>query len=199
MAIITATACSIYAPKITASVATIVAGNYIPIVQERICYMLNNYFNNDDLAIEASVIFNATANTITLSIGTYWSNYGFQTNDDFIIYRSWRNDSVKTIASLNNEILTLTSACSCIDERYNNNNGPTVYFSVIQWPISVVTTAAKMIFFDADYRDKNPSYLRSRSLGPLSESFGSSDVDDMYGYPIKVIQALEPFKLARLN
>ncbi|MFA5750383.1 MAG: hypothetical protein WC895_04130 [Candidatus Shapirobacteria bacterium] len=198
MAIITATAVTIYAPKITATAGTITSSDLIDVVQERIQMITNNYFNSDDLCVSSAVTFNATANTITLDVGENWEDYGFQAGDDFLIYRSWRNDSVKTILSLADNVLTLTTACSCIDERYNSNNGPIVYFSVVQWPKDIQYVAAKMIWFDYDYRDKNAQQLKSYSLGPLSESFGSANVDDEYGYPIRVIQSLDKYKIARL-
>jgi hypothetical protein len=200
MAIISATAVSTYAPKISISAGSIISGNYIPVVQERLCLMLNNYFCSDDLSLISTCKFDATARSITLTSNTeYWENYGFKSGDDFLVYRSYRNDSVKTIESLSNNVLVVTSSCSVIDERFNNSDGAAIYFSVVQWPISVVAATAKMIWFDADYRDKNPSYLKSRSLGPLSESFGSSETDDMYGYPIKIIQSLDFLKIARFN
>lgn len=198
MSIITASAVSLYAPKITASAGTIISGNYIPVVQERIFYITNNYFTTD-LEIQTTVTFNATANSITMPGSEKWENYGFKANDDIFIYGSYRNEGVKTISSLFDNILYLTSSCSCIDESFAYTTGPIIYFSVIQWPISIVQTAAKMIWYDCDYRDKNPSYIKSHSLGPLSESFGSSDVDDMYGYPIKILQTLDAFKIARFN
>lgn len=198
MAIITATAVTIYSPKITATAGTIASSGLIDIVQERIQLITNNYFNSEELFVNSTVTFNATANTITLDAGEYWENYGFQAGDDILIYRSWRNDSIKTILSLSDNILTLTTACSCIDERYNGNSGPVVLISVVQWPKDIQYIAAKMIWFDYDYRDKNAQQLKSYSLGPLSESFGSANVDDEYGYPIRVIQSLDKYKIARL-
>lgn len=197
--ILSASSVSVYAPKITVSAQTIIDGNYIPIVQERINLITNNYFTIDDLSFEAQVLYNATARSIILDTGLYWENYGFQANDDFYIYNSWRNNGVFTIDSLSNETLIVSSSQSVVNERFNTNLGPVTFFGVIKWPISLKQIAGKMIWYDADYRDKNPEYLRSRSLGPLSESFGSSDLDDQYGYPLKVIQALEPFKIARFN
>jgi len=200
MSIITASAVSVYAPKITASAQTIIDGKYIEIVQERIQLITNNYFNSDFLAIESTATFAATARTITLNAADeYWEDFGFKAGDDFYIYSSYRNDGVKTIESLSDNVLTVTSACSVIKEDFNSSEGPVIYFSVVQWPQSVIITAAKMIYFDVDYRDKNASGLRSRSLGPLSESFGSSDTDDLYGYPKKLMDDLCLFRIVRLN
>jgi hypothetical protein len=197
--VIQASSVSIYCPKITASATTIINGKYIETVQERIQLITNNYFTSDDLSIQSTAIFNATARAITLNSSTeHWEDYGFQANDDFLIYSSYRNDSVKTIESLLDNVLTVTSSCSVVKEDFNNSEGPVIYFSVVQWPQSIITIAAKMIYFDTDFRDKNVSGLKSRSLGPLSESFGSSEVDDLYGYPRKLIDDLCLYRIARL-
>jgi hypothetical protein len=196
--IITASAVATYAPKITASAATITAGNYISVVQERICLLTNNYFTSDTIMVQDSADFSATDNTIILD-GNKWEEFGFKANDDILVYRSLRNDSVKTISTISDYTATLASSCTVIDESYSTSDGPAIIFSLVQWPVSVVQTAAKMIWYDVDYRDKNPSGLRSRSLGPLSESFGSSDTDDAYGYPKKLVDDLSLFRIARLS
>lgn len=198
--VITASAVSIYCPKISASAGTITAGKYIEIVQERLFLITNNYFDNESLSIESTAKFNATARTITLnSASEHWEDYGFQASDDFLINKSYRNNGVKTIESLSDNILTVASSCSVIKEDFNNSHGPVIYFSVVQWPQAIISTVAKMIFYDVDYRDKNASGIKSRSLGPLSESFGSSDIDDIYGYPRKLIDDLSLYSIARFN
>jgi hypothetical protein len=197
MAIITASAVSIYAPKITASAGTITAGNYIPVVQERICLMLNNYFDSEIVNLETTCVFNATARSIVIRQNS-WEEYGFKANDDILIYKSIRNDKVVTIESLTTNTCVLTSACSVVDESYSTATGTSVCFALVQWPISVVQTAALMVYFDVDIRDKVSGNIKSRSLGPLSESFTSGDEDE-YGYPRKITDKLTPFKLARLN
>lgn len=198
MAIVTELEVLKYAPNITASAYTIIANGYIPVVQERIQFITNNYFNSDDLCVQANVVFNTTARSITLD-SEHWADYGFQAGDDILIYRSYRNDGVYTIDSLSDETLVVTSAYSVVDERFvNSSDGPVVYFSVIQWPVSIKQIAAQMIYYDHDMRDKVSYNLRSRSLGPLSESF-SGPTDDEYGYPIKIISKLDPFRLVRLN
>ena len=197
MAIIKAWEVSLYAPKITASASTITSGNYIPIVQDRICLMLNNYFDSDIVHLQTTCNFNATAKSITID-QTSWEEFGFKANDDVLIYKSIRNDGVVTFESITNNIAIVTSTCSVIDESYSTRSSNSIYFSLVQWPLSIVQIAARMIWFDCDYRDKNAQYLKSRSLGPLSESFGSANVDDEYGYPIRVIQSLDKYKIARL-
>lgn len=198
MAIITATAVSIYAPKISISAGSIIAGNYIPIVQERIQLLTNNYFESETVNLKTTCAFNAIARSITIDQNS-WEEFGFQANDDILIYNSIRNDGIVTIESISDNIAIVTSSCSVVDESYSTNSSQAIYFSLVRWPISVVACAAKMIYYDVDIRDKVSGNIKSRSLGPLSESFTTGETDEMFGYPIKIIQALEPFKLCRLN
>jgi len=195
MAILTASEVSIYAPNITATAGTIIAGNYIQIIQDRICLITNNYFTSDELSIQSTVTFDATAGTITLD-AEYWENYGFKANDDFIIYGSYRNDGVKTIDSLSNTILTVASSSSVIKEDFNNNSGSIIYFSVVQWPVAIKQIAALMIQYDTDFRDKNSAGIKNRRLGPYSETFADAKEDE-YGYPAKLTNKLEPYTIAR--
>lgn len=182
--------------SITASVNTILSKNYIDIVQERIFLITNNYFTSDDLSLEATVLFNATTRSITLDGNAYWENYGFQTGDDFLIYRSWRNDGVYTINSLSNDTLVVISSQSVINERFNNNNGSTIYFSVIKWPKDIQSIACEMIYFDSEIRPEVSANVKSNSFGPFSETY-TIDTDN-YGYPKNIIDKLDKYCLARL-
>jgi len=195
--IITATQVTIYAPKISASAATITVSGLIPIVQERIVLICNNYFLADGIELTSTAIFNATARSIVLPSGVNWEDYGFKANDDVFIYNSYRNDSVVTIESLTAETVILTSACSVVDELFNNSLGKNIYFSVVRWPVSVQQVAAKMIYYDYDLRDKVSANIKSRSLGPLSESFTDGEKDE-YGYPLKITNQLDSFKIGRV-
>lgn len=197
MAILTAGTVILYAPKISASAGTITASGLIPIVQERITLLCNNYFELKDLYLESMATFNATARSIILPSGSYWANYGFQANDDMLIYNSYRNDSIVTIESLSNETVILASVCSVVDESFNNNAGNCIYFSVTKWPVSVQKTAALMIYYDYDIRDKVSANIKSRSLGPLSETFTDGEKDE-YGYPMKITEQLNPFRIGRV-
>jgi hypothetical protein len=182
--------------SITASVNTILSKNYIDIVQERISLITNNYFTSDDLSLEATVLFNSTARSITLDGNAYWENYGFQAGDDFLVYRSWRNDGVYTINSLSNDVLIVISSQSVINERFNNNNGPTIYFSVIKWPKDIQSIACEMIYFDSEIRPEVSANVKSNSFGPFSETYTVDS--DNYGYPKNIIDKLDKYCIARL-
>lgn len=193
--ICTATQVTIWT-SISASTTTIINREYIEIVQERICLITNNYFTSDIIMVEDTADFNTTANTITLD-GNKWEEFGFKANDDILIYKSLRNDGVKTISSISDEIATLTSSCSVIDESYSTNDGPIIYFGLVSWPKDIQHIAADMIYFDADIRGKVSPNIKSRSLGPLSESFTVDN--DKYGYPTNILDKLIPYTIARLN
>lgn len=195
--IITATQVTIYAPKISASAATITVSGLIPIVQERICLLCNNYFLVDGIELISTATFNATARSIVLPSGVNWEDYGFLANDDLFTYNSYRNDGIFTIENITAETVILTSACSVVNEVFNNNLGKNIFFSAIKWPVSVQQTAAKMIYYDLDLRDKVSANIKSRSLGPLSESFTDGEKDE-YGYPLKITNQLDSFKIGRV-
>jgi hypothetical protein len=179
------------------SAATIVAGNYIPIVQERICLICNNYFDSDTIYLETTATFNTTAQSITIN-QTSWEQYGFKVNDDIIIYKSLRNDGIVTLSSITGNVAVIASTSSIVNESYSTNPSTCIYFGLVQWPKSVIQAAALMIYFDTDLRDKYDPQIKSRSLGPLSESYGGID-ESNYGYPSKIIDRLLPFMIARFN
>jgi hypothetical protein len=182
--------------SITASVATIISKEMVEIVQERILLITNNYFTSEVVAICDTADFNATNRTIILD-GNKWEEFGFKANDDTLIYQSLRNDKVVTISSISDYTATLTSACSVVDESYSSNDGPLIYFFMVQWPIDIQHIACDMIYFDNDVRNKVASNIRSRSLGPLSESYTVDS--DKFGYPDSILKKLEKYTLVRLN
>lgn len=186
--ILTATEVTLYS-NISASAATIEAENLIPVVQERIVLMLNNYFLTD-LEVTSTVTFNATARTIVAQ--SSFEEFGFLASDEIRVYNSYRNDGYFTVASVSTTTLTLTSACSVVDEL----SGRTVILNVVRWPLEVKVAAAKMIAYDYDKRDAVTPGLTSRSLGPLSESYAGSS-DDECGYPRRLTSPLDKYRIAR--
>lgn len=182
--------------SITASVATILSKEMIDIVQERIQLITNNYFTSEVVAVCDTADFNATNRTIILD-GNKWEEFGFKANDDMLIYQSLRNDKVVTISSISDYTVTLTSACSVVDESYSSNDGPLIYFFLVNWPMDIQHIACDMIYFDNDIRGKVAPNIRSRSLGPLSESYTVDD--DRFGYPTSILRKLEKYTRARLN
>jgi hypothetical protein len=190
MAILTATECTIYS-NISASVATIVASGLIPIVQEKICMMTNNYFLTD-LDAQDSVTFNATNRTIIASTANYGS-VNFLAGDDIMVYGSYRNDGYFTLDSVSTSTLTVISGQAVVDEL----SGASVLISVVKWPVAVKHIAAQMVAYDYDVRPKKSGDVKSHSLGPFSETFTSGDEDEM-GYPRKITDGLVPYRMARL-
>ena len=190
MPILTGTEVTLYS-NISCTAATIVSSGLIPVVQERIYLMLNNYFTTD-LYVQGSVTFNATARTIIIESLDFESN-NFLAGDDVYVYNSYRNDGVYTIESVSGSVLTLISGNSVIDEL----SGRSVLINVLQYPAAVKRVAAQMIAYDYDYRDKNQTSLKSRTLGPWSETYGGLNEDEN-GYPRKITDQLIPYRMARL-
>lgn len=184
---------------ITASVQTIESKRLIENVETRIPLILNNYFISEDIQLQSTVRFNATGRTITLSTSTEkWEDYGFLAGDYIYIYGSYRNDKYVEIASITNNIITLTSAYSVVDEYHNNSEGKCILFARVDWPIDVKQVAAEMCYYDSDVRSKRTLGIKSRSLGPLSESFSGID-ENPFGYPSEILNKIEHYKICRLN
>jgi len=178
--------------SISASVATIIAKQYIETVEARIPMMLNNYFTSTDIYINSDVTFNATARSITLD-SEHWIDYGFRAGQNIYIYQSYENDQYATISSISDEVLVLTSSYSVVDEL----SGASILIALVKWPVDVKAVAADMVYFDSDIRGKVASNIKSRSLGPLSESYTTGDEDE-YGYPRKITSRLDKYSVVRL-
>jgi hypothetical protein len=56
---------------------------------------------------------------------------------------------------------------------------------------------AEMIAYDYDVRPRRTAGIKSRSLGPLSETYTIDN--DNFGYPLEILNKLERYKLVRCN
>lgn len=190
MPVITATEVTILS-NISASAATITAKGLIPLVQERINFIAHNWFTTD-LYLQTAVTFNATARTITTTSGDDWAAWNFIANDEVYVYQSYRNDGYYTIDSVSGSALTLVTGSSVTDEL----SGRSILFSVVKWPADIRMTAALMVEYDYDIRKKRSPGIRSRSLGPWSESY-SNNVGE-FGYPAELIAPLYDHRIVSL-
>lgn len=190
MAILTATEVTIYS-NISASIVTILAKNLIPIVQARLVIILNNYFLSD-LSLTDTMTFDATARTI-IAGGNSFDEQNFLPGDDIFIYNSYRNDGYYTLESVSDKTLTLVSGSSVVNEL----SARSIIISVVKWPLEVKSVAARMCAYDYDYRDKAAANIKSRSLGPLSETYTDGEKDE-FGYPKKITELLTPYRIARM-
>jgi hypothetical protein len=188
--IISGSECTAYS-SISASAGTITASGLIPIVQERITMMTNNFFLTD-LCLQDQVTFNGTARTIIAASGDY-DSVNFLAGDDIMVYNSYRNDGYFTLDSVSGSTLTVISGQTVVGELSCRS----VLISIVKWPVAVKQTAALMIQYDYDVRPKASANLKSHTLGPFSETFSSGEEDQM-GYPRKITDALIPFRMARL-
>lgn len=187
--ILTATEVTILS-NISASAQTITDSGLIPIVQERVTMMTNNYFLTD-LELQGAMTFNATARTIVAE--NSWASWNFLAGDDVFVYNSYRNDGYYTIDSISTETMTLIAGSEVTDEL----SGRSVLVSVVKWPLPVKQAAALMVEFDYDTRPKVGANIRSHSIGPFSESF-TDGAKDAWGYPEKITNMLVDYRIAQL-
>ena len=185
-----------FQPSITASSATILARKWIESVEQRLTLITNNYFTSDIMQLNCTATFNQTAGTIVIDQNT-WSEFGFKDNDNILIYKSLRNDGYLQVATFVTNTATIASAYTVYDEAYNLNLGNIIYFGVVRWTTDIKSIAAEMVYYDAELRSKRTPGIRSRSLGPLSESY-SGDTGT-YGYPVEILEKLDPYRIARLS
>jgi hypothetical protein len=190
MALITATQVTIYS-NISASAATIASSGLIPVVQERVNWITNNYYTTD-LYVRGAVTFDAAAATITMS-GTTWEGNGFAAGDEIYVYHSYRNDGYHTVSSISTSILTITSATSVVAEL----SGRSVLISVVQWPRDLLTTAARMIAYDYDTRPERAPGVQSVRLGPWGETY-KGEASGEFGYPEDILAPLYSHRIVRL-
>jgi len=176
---------------ISISAQTIIDRKYIEVVEERLPMLLNNYFTLD-IYVQDELTFNATANSITLKSGTTFEQNGFRAGHIIYLYNSYENDQYCIIESLSGDTAILSSAYSVVDEL----SGRSILISAVKWPWEVKSVAAEMVYFDSDIRLKTAPNIRSRSLGPLSESFTTGDTDE-YGYPREITGKLDKYRIAR--
>lgn len=186
--------------NITATDAVIESKKLVETVETRLPIILNNYFTSDDIQLESTARFNATARSITIDTSENWVDYGFLAGDYIYIYNSYRNDKYVEISSLTSNVMVLTSAYSVIDEYFNSNDGKMILFSMVSWPQDVKMVAAEMCYYDYEMRStigvgKMSPGIKSRSLGPLSETY--SGETGQFGYPIELLSKLDAYRLAR--
>ena len=191
MALLTATECTIYS-SIAASAATIAAGGFIPVAQERITWITNNQFTTE-LELQTTVTFNATARSITTTGGDAWAGWGFAASDEVYVYRSYKNDGYYSVLSVNGSALTLVTGSTVVDEL----SGRSIMVSVVRWPTDIKPIAARMVQFDMEQRSGRAPGVKSRSLGPFSESY--SDTVGEYGYPSDLLEPLYDHRVVRLD
>lgn len=176
---------------ISTSAPTIVQSGLIPVVQERVTSYCFNWFVSDDIRVQGKVTFAATAGTLVIPTGNTWARFGFEDDDEILVYNSRRNDGYYNITSVTTVTLTIDSTESVRPEL----SGASILVSLVQWPDSLAYAAAQMVKYDYDDRPKRSGGLASQSLGPRSESY---TVVGGMAYPTDVIEGLDQFKVARL-
>lgn len=193
MPICTATDVTVYT-DISTGVTTITSLGLIPIVQERVNLITNNYFLSD-IYLQDSMTFNATSGTITASGGNF-EDEGFLATDEIFIWHSYRNDGYKALSAVSDKVLTVATSESVIAEATTRS----ILITVVSWPKAIKYLACQMIKYDYDDRKNVVAGISSRSLGPFSESYGNtnSQSNNAFGYPSTIIESLASYTIARL-
>jgi hypothetical protein len=192
MAIVTATEVTIFT-DISVSAGTIIASGIIPIVQERINLITNNYFTTD-MQIQGNVVFSSTAKTVVS--GGDFEDEGFIAGDEIHIYNSYRNDGYRLVDSVLTDTITFASS----ETVYSEPSGRTVLVSVVKWPDSIKYIAAQMVKYDYDDRPNVIPGVNAMSLGPYSVQYGTAGFNPQpFGYPLHLIEALNAYTIVRIN
>ena len=121
--IVTATQVTVFA-NLTDAASAITDSGLIPVVQDRINWICNNYFTTD-LYVKGPLTFNATARTVVTS-GDFTAA-GFATDDEIYIYQSYRNDGYYTISTVTATTVTLVTGDAVVDEL----SGRSILVSVV--------------------------------------------------------------------
>ncbi len=187
MPIVTATEVTIFS-NISASAATITTSGLIPIVQERVNYITNNYFTTD-LFLQDTMTFNATARTIIAA--NSFVDQNFLAADEIWVYYSYRNDGYYTVLSVSDKTLTLATGASVIDEL----SGRSILVSVVSWAPELKYIASQMVYYDYDYRAARVDGAKSKRLGPWSETY---EDQSGFGYPSNVVASLTDYTVTNL-
>jgi hypothetical protein len=193
--LISATEVSIFS-SISCSAQTILDKKLIETIEFRLPTILNNYFTSDGVQIQVTAKFNPIANTIAIDQNS-WDIFGFKNGDPIYVYSSYRNDGYKSINTFSSNIAYVNTAYSVIDESFPTNLGRVITFALVYVPLDVKMVIAEMIAYDYDVRPRRTAGIKSRSLGPLSETYTIDN--DNFGYPLEILNKLERYKLCRLN
>lgn len=175
---------------ITATAGTIISRKYIEEVQEKITLATNNYFTTD-LYLQDYMSFYASNNSIIAN--NSFEDENFAAGDDIFIYRSYRNDGYYTISSVSDTALYLTSSPSVVAEL----SGRSILISVVRWPLEVKKIAANMVYYDHEVRTQRSTGLKGRTLGPLIESYFTTEDFDSDGYPAAITRGLSKYTIVR--
>lgn len=193
MAIVTATEVTVYT-DISASAGTITSSGLIPIVQERINWITNNFFTSYKVYYQGNIDFTAAAYTMTA--GTNLEELGFLSGDEFYLYGSYRNDGYYTAESVSEYTITIASTESVIAEQ---PSGASIMISLVDWPQAIKYVAAQLIKYDYDDRANAGVGVSAETLGPHSITYNKGEtVTGAYGYPKELINLLEPYTIVRL-
>ena len=191
MSMLTATEVTLYT-DISATAAAIDDAGFIPIVQERINFITNNYFVSDKIYYEGSYTSVPASDTITCNSNLH--DLGFYSGDEFYLYNSYRNDGYYTAETVSAETIVIASTESIVEEP----SGACVLISLVNWPVALKYIAAQMVKYDYDDRKASTAGMISETLGPYRYQ-KSEGINSPFGYPKELIDSLAQFTVVRLR
>lgn len=191
MPIVTATEVTILS-NISASAVTIINSEWISEVTQAVNLATNNYFTTE-LYVQNTMTFNPSV--LTIISGDDFESFGFANGDEIFVCGSYRNDGYHQVRTVSGNTLILATGATI----YSELSGAPIFIAVVIFPKSLKRVAAQMVAYNCDKRNKQSSGLKSRSLGPLSETFSGADKKgEGNGYPSEIMDMLIPFRVARV-
>jgi hypothetical protein len=183
--------------RITSDTYDSLIAEYIPLIEEDICYYLNNWF-------EDKVIFVSKSNGLAFSrgntsTGTTQADYVTDDDDDFttagfragmdVAIRAGSNYGIYTLASVSTDTLTMTCTGEFEDQDQDAsyNTVGRIRISRMVWPDRLKPIAAKMIWYQIDHNKPD---------GAISEKIDDYSVTYVNGkaYPMQLLDQLRPNK-----
>lgn len=188
--------------RITDTTYDTLIAEYIPLIEEDICYYLDNWFQDRVIFVDhaAGLAFNrgntatdtVEADTIT-DDNEDFSTAGFAAGMDIAI-SGGSNYGIYTLASVSSGTLTLTSTGEIVDQDQgaSYNTVGSVRISRIVWPDAIKPVAAKMIWYQIDHNKPD---------GAISEKIDDYSVTYVNGkaYPMQLLEQLRPFRQVRMR
>jgi len=164
----------------------------IPVIQDRIALISNNYFVIDKNLFEklwdsgTAYTFAASDNSISNTCSTFVTS-GFAAGDNIFVSGSFKNDGYYEISSLTETKMILTSANTIVDEALDRY----VHILYVKWPKALKQIACDMIKFDITIRGKTTG-VKSESIGDYSVTYDKEKGSlHKFGYPPDVIDGLD--------
>jgi len=183
--------------NITGSTYDDLINSLIPVTQNNLVDLLNNYFIDKRLYVSGTFTFTNTTNVI--SNGSNFTDE-FSAGDDIYICESINNDSVLTINTLTDTEITINSIYTLVDEL-ESKQPDTVYIFKVNFPAGLKIPFSMMIQYGMKQMVSSSSGLKSEKIGNYSYTNGDSGGGSsgaILSYPASIIGKLRPYMRAKI-